>query len=231
MNKVEGLHHLAICTGDMKAQLDYFTDKLGMELQALYWMHGVENTFHAFLRLNDESSIAFVHNPDIAKIEPTIGVSHAGNAGSNCAPGAMQHLAFKVKDDAELMAMRDRLRSKGVPVLGPIEHGLCRSIYFAGLENMTLELSYSNEPIDNQLWVDPEVVDLLGITDNELAGYRDPRDYQDESGGVAQPGIDAPGPHLQYPEAAYSAMLSQPDEVYLHSVDSSPPVQLQKAAS
>ena len=67
MNKVEGLHHLAICTGDMKAQLDYFTDKLGMELQALYWMHGVENTFHAFLRLTDESSIAFVHNPDIAK--------------------------------------------------------------------------------------------------------------------------------------------------------------------
>ena len=72
MNKVEGLHHLAICTGDMKAQIEYFTDKLGMELQALYWMHGVENTFHAFLRLNDESSIAFVHNPDIPKISTSL---------------------------------------------------------------------------------------------------------------------------------------------------------------
>ena len=99
MNKVEGLHHLAICAGDMKAQIEYFTDKLGMELQALYWMHGVENTFHAFLRLNDESSIALVHNPEIPGIKTTMGESHAGNAGSNCAPGTMQHLAFKVKNE------------------------------------------------------------------------------------------------------------------------------------
>ena len=42
MNKVAGLHHLAICTANMKEQIEFFTDKLGMELQALYWMHGVE---------------------------------------------------------------------------------------------------------------------------------------------------------------------------------------------
>ena len=179
MNKVEGLHHLAICTGDMKAQIEYFTDKLGMELQALYWMHGVENTFHAFLRLNDESSIAFVHNPDIPKINSKLGETHAGNAGANSAPGTMQHLAFKVDNDKELMAMRDRLRSKGVPVMGPIEHGLCRSIYFAGLENMTLELSYSNEPIDNRLWIDPEVVGLGML---ERVHHRLARDMEDEQG-------------------------------------------------
>ena len=56
MNKLEGLHHLAITTADIKTQIEFFTDKLGMELVALYWMHGVENTFHGFLRLNDESS-------------------------------------------------------------------------------------------------------------------------------------------------------------------------------
>jgi catechol 2,3-dioxygenase-like lactoylglutathione lyase family enzyme len=226
MNKVEGLHHLAICTGDMKAQIEYFTDKLGMELQALYWMHGVENTFHAFLRLNDESSIAFVHNPEIPKITSKLGETHAGNAGANSAPGTMQHLAFKVEDDNELMAMRDRLRSKGVPVMGPIEHGLCRSIYFAGLENMTLELSYSNEPIDNRLWVDPEVVDLLGITEDELRGYRQSSDYQNEGGSVAQPGTDAPGPHMNYPAEAYEYILNRTDEEVLNSVDSQPPVKL-----
>ena len=36
MNKVEGLHHLAITTADIKAQIEFFTDKLGMELVALY---------------------------------------------------------------------------------------------------------------------------------------------------------------------------------------------------
>ena len=232
MNKVEGLHHLAITTGDMKAQIEYFTDKLGMELQALYWMHGVENTFHAFLRLNDESSLAFVHNPDIAKISPEIGVTHAGNAGSNCAPGTMQHLAMKVKDDVELHAMRDRLRSKGVPVLGPIEHGLCKSIYFAGLENMTLELSFSPGPIDNETWVDPEVVDLLKITPEELASYKNSSDYTDEGGKVAQPGVDAPGPHMGgYSPEAYKTVLEMPDEAFLHSVTDEPPVQAQRKAS
>ena len=32
MNKVEGLHHLAIATADIKGQIEFFTDKLGMEL-------------------------------------------------------------------------------------------------------------------------------------------------------------------------------------------------------
>ena len=88
MNKVEGLHHIAVTTANMKEQIEFFTDKLGMELVALYWMHGVENTWHGFLRLNDESSIAFVCNPDIEKIPVRMGETHAGNPGSNCARGS-----------------------------------------------------------------------------------------------------------------------------------------------
>ena len=164
MNKVDGLHHIAITTADMKAQIEYFTDVLGMELVALYWMHGVANTWHGFLRLNDESAVAFVRNPDIEKIPVELGKTHAGNPGANCARGVMQHLALRVKNDAELMAMRDRIRSKGIPVLGPLDHGMCKSIYFAGLENLSLELSYSNEPIDARAWIDPEVMALAGIS-------------------------------------------------------------------
>ena len=166
----------------MKGQIEFFTDKLGMELQALYWMHGVENTWHGFLRLNDESSIAFVCNPDIGNIPVTLGETHAGNPAANSAGGTMQHLAMKVADHAELLAMRDRLRSKGVPVMGPIEHGMCCSIYFAGPENLSLELSYSNEPIDAEAWVDPEVVELAGISQEELARYKAPAAYEDEGG-------------------------------------------------
>ena len=126
MNKIDGLHHLAIATADMKEQIEFFTDKLGMELVALYWMHGVPNTWHGFLRLNDESSVAFVCNPDIGKVPVKLGETHAGNAGGNCARGTMQHVALRVKNHDELLAMRDRLRAKGVPVIGPMDHGFCR---------------------------------------------------------------------------------------------------------
>ena len=49
MNKVQGLHHLALTTANIKEQIEFFTGKLGMELAALYWMHGVKNTWHVLL--------------------------------------------------------------------------------------------------------------------------------------------------------------------------------------
>ena len=226
MNKIDGLHHLAICTADMKAQIAFFTDKLGMELVALYWMHGVENTWHGFLRLNDESAIAFVSNPDMKTIPATIGQTHAGNAGANAAPGTMQHVALRVDCHETLLAMRDRLRDKGVPVMGPVDHGFCASIYFAGPENLALELSYSKTALDQNAWIDPEVVALAGITPDELAQYKAPATFQDQAGAVAQPVLsETEGPHLtNYPPGAYEAIMGIPDERIWQLVDHEPPV-------
>lgn len=227
MNKVQGLHHIAITTANMKEQIEFFTDKLGMELVALYWMHGVENTWHGFLRLNDESSIAFVCNPDIKEIPVRLGETHAGNPGSNCARGTMQHLALKVNDHEELMAMRDRLRAKGVPVMGPIDHGFCASIYFAGPENLALELSYSEAPINSTAWVDPEVQALAGISDEELARYKNSSGFSDQGGEVAQPDLTGPGPHMTgYPEGRYEQIISTPDKVIWDNSENQPPVKI-----
>ena len=70
MTKPNGLHHLAISTGDIKRQIAFFSDVLGMELVALYWMHGVQGAWHGFMKLNDRASIAFVQSPQIAAIKP-----------------------------------------------------------------------------------------------------------------------------------------------------------------
>lgn len=212
MTRANGLHHLAISTGNMKAQIEFFSDVLGMELVALYWMHGVEGTWHGFMRLNDTASIAFVQNDKIAATSADIGVSHAGNPGLPSAPGTMQHLAFNVDSDADLLAMRDRIRSRGLNIFGPIDHGMCKSIYFGGLENLSLEIATSAVAIDANAWIDPEVVKLAGIAPDELARFKRPASYEGQGGKLPQPPYDAAKPHQIYPPAAYKAMLAMSDE-------------------
>src|SRR2546428_11350372 len=148
MGLPNGVHHLAIATRDIKAQIEFFTQVVGMELVALYWMHGVPNTVHAFLRLGDSSSIAFVQGPEMTAIEPVAGVSHAGFAAGPVAPGGMQHVALNVRSEADLLAVRDRLRPHRHRGMGPIHHGLCQSIYPAAPEGILLEVATSGRPVD-----------------------------------------------------------------------------------
>ena len=192
MIRPRGVHHLAISTGDIKAQIEFCSDVLGMELVALYWMHGVDGAWHAFLKLDDTCSLAFVQMDGIADIPAELGVTHAGNGGGRSAGGTMQHVAFDVADLAELLAMRDRIRSRGVNVMGPIHHGMCSSIYFAGPEGLTLEVATSVEPIDGDHWIDPEVVGLAGISADELARYRAPEPFK-PCRGARRPAADRPG--------------------------------------
>jgi len=226
MNRANGLHHLAISTGDIKKQIAFFSDVLGMELVALYWMHGVSGTFHGFMRLNDGASVAFVQNDAIKATKAVAGVSHAGNAGAASAPGTMQHVAFNVDSEAELLAMRDRIRSRGVPVFGPLDHGFCKSIYFAGPEGLSLEIATSDTPINSDAWIDPEVQALVSIDAQELQRYRHPAPYKSEGGTIRQPAYDPSKPHQVYPPAAYQRMLTMSDEDFYKLSQPEPPVKI-----
>ena len=75
-----GVNHLAISTTEMKGQLTFWAEVLGCPTKALYWMHGVDNTFHGFVELSSESYVAFVQHPD-NRSEIEYGVTHAGNPG------------------------------------------------------------------------------------------------------------------------------------------------------
>lgn len=197
MGLPNGVHHLAIGTRDIKAQIEFFTQVVGMELVALYWMHGVPDTVHGFLRLNDSCSLAFVQMPAMREIEPQLGVSHAGSPAGPIAPGAMQHVALSVDSEAALLALRDRIRSCGYWVMGPIDHGMCKSMYLAAPEGIVLEFASSAAPIEAGEWLDPEVVALCGIDETELARYRAPSSFTDRAGAVPQPDPAArPGLHL-----------------------------------
>lgn len=226
MSGNNGIHHLAIATKDIKAQIEFFNEVLGMELVGLYWMHGVEGAWHAFMKLDTTCYVAFVETADIADIERTIGVTHAGNAGNPCAGGTMQHVAFNVDSVEDLLAMRDRIRSKGVTVFGPLDHGLCHSIYFAGPEDLSLEVATSEAAIDANAWIDPEVVGLAGISAEELARYRNPEPYTPSGEPVPQPEFDQSKPYPRgYDLETYQRMIAIPDDVVLEKFSENvPPV-------
>jgi catechol 2,3-dioxygenase-like lactoylglutathione lyase family enzyme len=228
MTNPNGIHHLALSTGDMKGQIEFFTEVLGMRLMALYWMHGAEGAWHGFLELNESSSLAFVFIPGNEKVETVMGQTHAGNSGGPSSPGTMQHVAFNVDSTDDLLNLRDRIRSKGVTVIGPIPHGLCYSIYFAGPENLTLEIATSGgapAPLDHEAtWIDPEVQKLAGISDVELARYINPEPFEGQGGEVVQPAFDPSKPHPTMPPGIYEMILGAPEELLVERVgDVNPP--------
>ena len=228
MIRCNGVHHLAISTGDIKAQIEFFNDVLGMELVALYWMHGVEGAWHGFLKLNDFSYIAFVQTAEIQKIDRVLGVSHSGSPGSASAGGTMQHLAFAVDSPEELLAFRDRIRSRGLTVVGPIHHGLCDSIYFAGLEDLSLEIATSQRAIDGRAWIDPEVVALAGISEAELARFRSPEPTGPTGGTLPQPPLDWTKPTMRgWPPGVYEQLAALSDEEFTARMsETEPPVRV-----
>lgn len=207
-----GIHHIAIMTGDMKRQISFFSDVLGMPLVAIFDMHGVPGGIHAFLKLDDHCSFSLVQLPDTAEVPSTLGITHAGTGAGNSAPGTMQHLAFQVADEAGLLAMRDRIRHRGVNVIGPLDHGMCQSIYFAGPEQLTLEVACSEKAIEPRRWIDPAMLARIGISAEEAVGYAAPDSYTGEGGAVKQPPYDPAQPHMAYPADRYKMMLALPDE-------------------
>ena len=223
-----GIHHLAISTTDIKRQIEFFSDVLGCELVALYWMHGVEGAWHGFMKLHDQSYIAFVEMAQNADAPAEIGATHAGWPGGASAGGTMQHVSFNVDTYDDLLAIRDRIRDRGHNIYGPIDHGMCHSIYFAGYEDLSLEVSTADAAIDGRAWIDPEVVELAGITPEELARYRSPAPFDRQTEPVAQPPRNPDLPHPRGMESdRYDAVLGIPDDrISAPTKNSNPPVEV-----
>lgn len=208
----DGIHHIAIMSSNMKEQLTFFTQVMGFPLVGLFEMHGVPGGKHAFLRMADASYFSVVELAGIDEIPSTLGITHAGTGAGKCAAGTMQHLAFRAPDEEGLIALRDRIRSHGVPAIGPIGHGFCKSIYFAGPEGLTLEVSTRVTEVDPRRWVDPKMLAECGISGEEAQAMLNPPPCTAAS-PVPQPDFDPAVPQMAYPEETLKHILATPDEV------------------
>lgn len=116
-----GVYHLALCTEDMRATVDFYVDVLGMPLvHAMKVPPGLgagpgnrgnppyEAVRHYFFDMGNDSLLAFFEIPK--------GKEPAGNRN---AIGAMQHCAFTVTA-ARFREIEARLKACGIDYIGPI---------------------------------------------------------------------------------------------------------------
>src|SRR5215467_9377254 len=144
---LRGVHHLALCTDDMKATIDFYVDVLGMPLvHAMKVPPGLgtgpgnrgnppyERVRHYFFDMGNDSLLAFFEIPKGK--EPT--------ANRN-AIGAMQHCAFVVTAE-RFREVEVRLKSHDIDYIGPIAQlpGLL-GIYFYDPNGIRLEFACQPE--------------------------------------------------------------------------------------
>ncbi|MCY3960215.1 MAG: VOC family protein [bacterium] len=221
-----GVNHLALSTTDMKQQLQFWCDVLGLPLKALYWMHGVEGAYHGFVEMSGDSYIAFVQHPANGD-DIEFGISHSDGPGGDVRGGALQHIALHVDTFDEVLEMRDRVRSRGLQVVGPIDHGFCKSIYFDGPEGLNLEVACGSD-IDERAWVDPEVTELCGISGDELEALKRPAAFERPADPVAQPAEPHPTSVRAQRDPERAALAAGlPDEfVWENMSEPDPPVRV-----
>ena len=85
---------------------------------------------HVFLDAGNGNVLAFFELPQ----QPEMGRDPN-------TPAWVQHLAFRVADEAALLAAKAHLEANGVDVLGPTWHGVFRSIYFFDPNGHRVELA------------------------------------------------------------------------------------------
>lgn len=160
-----GVHHLALCTEDMKATIDFYVEVLGMPLvHAMKVPPGLgtgpanrgnppyEAIRHYFFDMGNDSLVAFFEIPK--------GREPKGNRN---AIGAMQHCSFVVTP-ARFAEIEQRLKKRGIEYIGPLPQlpGLV-GIYF--LDPSGIRLEFACQPADGE---EQKVLNCVAQTKSEL---------------------------------------------------------------
>jgi glyoxylase I family protein len=134
--KLERIHHVAYRCRDAKETVAFYERVLGMRFTTAFAEDHVPSTgeydpyMHVFLDAGGGNVLAFFELPG----QPEMGRDPA-------TPAWVQHIAFQVPDLDALMAAKAHVEAQGIEVLGPVFHGVFKSIYFFDPNGHRLELA------------------------------------------------------------------------------------------
>ena len=153
------LSHAAYICSDTSATVAFYSGLLGMDLVAAVLDDKIPSTgepipyFHSFFRMGDGSTIAFFEAPELP---PPSEDSHP-------AYGTFRHLAMEVDSVSLVDEWAEWLRSNGVDVLGPVDHGIIYSVYFHDPDNNRVEIATALDPeVERQPRSRPGVARRMG---------------------------------------------------------------------
>lgn len=130
------IHHVAYRCKDAAATVAWYQTVLGMAYTNAFAEDHVPSTgaydpyMHVFLDCGGGNVLAFFELPN----QPEMGKDPN-------TPAWVQHIAFEVADEAELLAAKAHIEGHGIDVLGPTWHGIFKSIYFFDPNGHRLELA------------------------------------------------------------------------------------------
>ena len=130
------IHHVAYRCRDAKETVDFYQRVLNMGFVLAIAENEVPSTkepdpyMHVFLDAGMGNVLAFFELPnsdDMGRDDNT--------------PLWVQHIAFEVADMEALNASKKHIEEQGIEVLGPVNHGIFKSIYFFDPNGHRIELA------------------------------------------------------------------------------------------
>jgi glyoxylase I family protein len=130
------IHHVAYRCKDAKETVDFYKRVLNMDFVLAIAENEVPSTkapdpyMHVFMDAGMGNVLAFFelpNSPDMGRDEQT--------------PAWVQHIAFEVEDLDALESAKTSIEAEGLDVLGPVNHGIFKSIYFFDPNGHRLELA------------------------------------------------------------------------------------------
>ncbi len=149
------IHHVAYRCKDAKETVDFYKRVMNMDLVLAIAEDEVPSTkepdpyMHIFLDAGMGNVLAFFELPN----SPEMGRDPQ-------TPAWVQHIAFEVEDLDALEKAKAHIEAEGLDVLGPVNHGIFKSIYFFDPNGHRLELA-ANTGTPDQMKQLNEVAPLM----------------------------------------------------------------------
>ena len=130
------IHHVAYRCKDAKETVEFYQRTLNMKFVLAIAENEVPSTkapdpyMHVFLDAGMGNVLAFFELPNSEEM-----------GRDQNTPLWVQHIAFEVADMEALLASKNHLEEQGLEVLGPVNHGIFKSIYFFDPNGHRIELA------------------------------------------------------------------------------------------